>query len=306
MSSSSDGGDHDEPHEEHEEHVNHEAWVIPYADLLTLLMAMFIALFAISNVDAEKFRQMADSFNRALRFGSGSSATVIDLGGSGEIFAQPLSEMLRAAVDAAARAAAALDHPEGKDAAVLTIQTLSQAVRDAENQATNELKVLEDYINAEAALSGFAASLHTTIDARGLVITLITDEVVFTSGSAALGHGGMTLLEVVGHALATIENRVLVEGHTDNVPIGTVMYPSNWELSTARAGAVLRFFENFASLPTGRMQAAGFADTRPIDTNDAASGRARNRRVEVIVESDAQQIKNRILEEAAQASVRLQ
>lgn len=307
MSSSSGGGDHDDgPHEEHEEHVNHEAWVIPYADLLTLLMAMFIALFSISNVDAQKFRQMADSFNKALRVGSGNSATVIDLGGAGEIFAQPLGEMLQAAVDAAATAAAALANPEGIEAAALTIRTLAQAVEDAETKAGDELKKVEEIINDQAAQSGFSASLRTTIDARGLVITVITDVVVFASGSADLGRGGATILGVVGRALGTVDNRVLVEGHTDNMPIRTAAYPSNWELSTARAGAVLRFFEADAALPTGRMQAAGFADTRPIESNATETGRARNRRVEVIVESDAQQIKNRILEEAAQASTRLQ
>jgi len=307
MSGSGHAGDHDDDaHEEHEEHVNHEAWVIPYADLLTLLMAMFIALFSISNVDAMKFRELAESMNKALRFGSGNSATVIDLGGRGEIFAQPLGDMLEAAVQAAAMAGQAAINPDGRTAALLTLQTMSQAIKDAETKATNELAEVEKMINAEAAKAGFEASLKTTIDDRGLVITVVTDEVVFGSGSAQLGRQGEGILAVVGRALATLENHVLVEGHTDSVPIRTSTYPSNWELSTARAGAVLRFFESSSSLTAGRLQAAGFADTRPIDSNDTEAGRARNRRVEVIVESDAPEIKNRILEEAAQASARLQ
>jgi len=306
MSADGHGSGHDdEAHEEHEEHVNHEAWVIPYADLLTLLMAMFIALFAVSNVDAQKFKELAAGFNQALRTGSGNSATIIDLGGSGDKpFSAELNSLVRNVVEAARNGAKAALEPEGKTAAALTLQQLDRSLHDADVEATSELQKVQQLINEQAALGGFGEALQTTIDDRGLVITVVTDAVVFRSGSAELGSNGSSILQLVGTALGTIDNHVLVEGHTDNVPINTASYPSNWELSSARAGAVVRFFERMALTP-GRLQAAGFADTRPIDGNDTESGRARNRRVEVIVASDAGALKTRILEEAALASSRL-
>ena len=301
------GGHDDEEHEEHEEHVNHEAWVIPYADLLTLLMAMFIALFAISNVDLQKFKKLAEGFSDALNAGHDASATIIDLGGSGEkVFVAPLNAMVLRAISGAEQGAQAALDPTGRAAAITKLEALNQAVKDAETAGTNELQQVQDLINTQAAQGGIGDSLHTVIDDRGLVVTVVTDEVVFGSGSADLGSSGAAILSVVGQALATIDNHVLVEGHTDNIPISTATYPSNWELSSARAGAVVRYFEGVSALTGGRLQAAGFADTHPIDGNDSETGRARNRRVEVIVESDAQVTKNRILEEAAQAAARLQ
>lgn len=301
------GGHDDDEHDEHEEHVNHEAWVIPYADLLTLLMAMFIALFAISTVDLQKFKKLAEGFSEALNGPSVPSAAVVDMGGSGtQVFADPLTSLLRAAVQGATDAAAVATDPSGKEAATVTIKNLPGAVQEAETQATDELRQVQDSINAHATLNGFSANLQTKIDDRGLVITVVTDEVVFGSGSADIGGTGSGILGVVSGALATIDNKVLVEGHTDDIPISTASYPSNWELSSARAGAVVRYFERSAAIPAGRLEAAGLADTQPIDTNDTEAGRARNRRVEVIVQSDAEERKNRILEEAIQASERLQ
>ncbi|MFN0027835.1 MAG: flagellar motor protein MotB [Acidimicrobiales bacterium] len=305
---SGDGGHHEEEeHEEHEEHVNHEAWVIPYADLLTLLMAMFVALFAISNVDLMKFKKLAEGFSDALRAGSGASATVVDLGGSGDkIFAGPLNALAASITIAAEQGAKAELDPSSSEAAATKLQNLPQAVQDAELAGTAELEAVQQIVQAEAAAGGLSANLQTRIDERGLVITVVTDQVVFGSGSADLGPNGAEILRVVGKALATVDNVVLVEGHTDNIPISTATFPSNWELSGARAGAVLRYFQGSVGLTSGRLQSAGFADTRPIDSNDTEAGRARNRRVEVIVESDAQGIKDRILEEAVQASDRLQ
>ncbi|MEZ5266836.1 MAG: flagellar motor protein MotB [Acidimicrobiia bacterium] len=301
-------GDHDEEHEEHEEHVNHEAWVIPYADLLTLLMAMFIALFAISNVDAQKFKKLAEGFSDALQAGGGNSQTVIDLGGSGDkLFSEPLQQIIDQSGSAMVKAAAAEANPAGEEAAEITIETVGSKVAAAEAAAQDELQAMQDAISQAAAAAGFTGNLQTTIDSRGLVITVVTDEVVFGSGSAEFGDGGRNILGVVGQALAASDNPIRVEGHTDDVPINTAQYPSNWELSTARAGAVVRFFQsaNGGAIPAGQITAAGFADTKPIAGNDTAEGRARNRRVEVIVESDAGEQRSLILDEVVQASDRL-
>ena len=256
--------DHDEEHEEHEEHVNHEAWVIPYADLLTLLMAMFIALFAISNVDAQKFKKLAEGFSDALQAGGGSSQTVIDLGGSGEkLFTQPLQQMVDNTGQAMSKAAEAEANPSGEAAAQITLETVGSKVAAAEEAAQDQLEGVQAAINAQAGQAGFGDKLQTVIDERGLVITVVTDEVVFGSGSADIGEGGRGILAVVGQALATVGNQVEVRGHTDDIPISTAQFPSNWELSTARAGAVVRYFEsaNGGTLTAGL--AAASSRTRP-------------------------------------------
>ncbi|MCC6436929.1 MAG: OmpA family protein [Acidimicrobiales bacterium] len=302
------GGHDDDEHEEHEEHVNHEAWVIPYADLLTLLMAMFIALFAISNVDAQKFKKLAEGFSDALNAGGGSSATVVDLGGSGEkLFISPMEAMVSDAAGAMEKAAVAKADPSSEEAAEIALSTVGSAVADAQAAAEAELEGLQEAISSQAAAAGFGGNLETSIDARGLVITVVTDEVVFGSGSAEFGAGGSSILAVVGQALAAVDNEIRVEGHTDDIPISTATFPSNWELSTARAGAVVRFFmsANGGAIPTGRLTAAGFADTHPLDTNETEAGRARNRRVEVIVESDINEKRDQILDGVVQASDRL-
>ncbi len=294
--------DHDEEHEEHEEHVNHEAWVIPYADLLTLLMAMFIALFAISNVDAAKFKKLAEGLSE--EFGGAAGGVVVLDGGSGMLQGAGVSPIQGGAATTTTVPGmlGRSDDPTTKEGATKVLTELAGKYAANLEQAENELGAVKATIEAAAAGTGFAGNLQYRIDSRGLVVTVVTDQVLFGSGSAAVTGGGEQLLGVLGNALRSVDNDILVEGHTDNIPIATSTFPSNWELSTARAGAVVRFFEQRLGLAPGRLQAAGFGDQRPIDTNETEAGRSRNRRVEVVVQSSATKQNTALLEQAVQAS----
>jgi chemotaxis protein MotB len=268
----------DAPHEEHEEHVNHEAWVIPYADLLTLLMAMFIALFAMSTVDMSKFKALSIGFNEAL--GGGKLDTGVFAGREGD------SPIPGNGNGEGPGTGGALMHNDStvdnnSIAKVLTDRLDLQAAKAQEQESLRGVqKTIEDH--AEAA--GFAGNFQLRLEERGLVVTVITDQVLFDSGSAQLRPEGRDLLTVVGDALKKVDNPVIVEGHTDSVPISTAAYPSNWELSSGRAGAVARFFEALG-LDRTRLRSEGLADLFPIDSNATADGRARNRRVEIVVQS---------------------
>ena len=135
-----------------------------------------------------------------------------------------------------------------------------------------------------AAAHGFSGLIKTSIDQRGLVIRLLTDKVLFDSGHAELKATGTPIMLEVSHLLETTKfsNPIRVEGNTDNVPISSPMFLSNWELSTARADAVLQFFLHHG-VAESRLSVAGYADQNPIAPNDTAAGRALNRRVDVVV-----------------------
>jgi chemotaxis protein MotB len=274
----SHGGD-EGLHEEHEEHVNHEAWVIPYADLLTLLMAMFIALFAMSTVDMDKFKSLAIGFNEAL--GGGELSTgVFDPtdGGSGPFEGEGSGD----AEEPGGAIGPDRQPPEGD-----VLSTLLRQHQDRQVAAVAERASLSDVatrIERAVEGTGFAASLELRLEERGLVVTVVTDQVLFDSGSAALRTEGVELLRVVHDALEEVDNPVVVEGHTDARPISTAQFPSNWELSGARAGAVARLFQSLG-LDPARMRFSGYGETRPVGDNATPAGQARNRRVEILVES---------------------
>ena len=272
-------GDHDDdaPHEEHEEHANHEAWVIPYADLLTLLMAMFIALFAISSVNVTKAKQVAAGFNAA-------------------IGAKPIDPGINAAASGGqVVAGSGNEGNSGKSAetGITGSSMLQQVLRnkanlDAQKSAENRsLKSIEQQLQTEARKLGISNQLSFELQPRGLVVRIVSDNVLFPSGSADLQPTGLQVLRLVGRALKTIDNPILIEGHTDNVPVSSALYRSNWGLSTARAESVLLFLVQDQGLAEDRMRPTGWADLHPIASNSTPEGRAKNRRVELVIQSKA-------------------
>ena len=251
--------------EEHEEHVNHEAWVIPYADMLTLLMALFLMLFAIGQTDLAKFEKLAAGAASAL--GGGGSSKVFDGG--------PAIMDGAAAIDPAVRAEqaeAALQREEaGEKAAAAAAQTLTQVEEQLRTSVAAELR----------------DSIVIRREARGVVMSIVADEVLFAPGGADLQGAGHDVLRQVADTIRSLPNSVVVEGHTDDVPINTPQFRSNWELSTARATEVLRVLVDELGVPANRVAAAGYGEQRPVATNDTPEGRSRNRRVELAVLSEA-------------------
>lgn len=260
--------------EEHEEHVNHEAWVIPYADMLTLLMGLFLVLWAIGNEDLAKMKEFSQSFAEQV----GISTPFV--GGSGLLEGQ--GEQAEAGpADPAAPTTIA---PLGDEVAAGRAALDREAERDeAAAEAGRRLDSAEDTIRRHAQDVGVADAITFRREERGLVVSIVTDDVLFAPGSSELRSDGAKALDAVAAALRTIEHPIAIEGHTDDRPISNSRFPSNWELSTGRAGAVLRYLVDHHGLPPERMVSGGYAEQRPLASNDTAEGRARNRRVDVAV-----------------------
>jgi chemotaxis protein MotB len=273
----SHGGDGELP-EEHEEHVNHEAWVIPYADLLTLLMAMFIALFAMSTVDVSKFKAFAIGFNEALGGGK------LDAGVGGTANATS-TNVGQGSGNGALSGNTLMPNPAANSS---QLKDLLATIAGNKLQANRQRQTLEDVqkqITDAANKLGLGDRIRTKQLNNGLQVTLLTDQVLFASGKAQLQPGGFQLLDLIGAVLKSVDNTIQINGYTDNVPIGPGgQFPSNRYLSSWRANAVADYFESIG-LDGGRLFPAGRGSRDFIASNATAAGRAQNRRVEIIVQS---------------------
>ena len=272
-------------HEEHEEHVNHERWLVSYADMLTLLFVLFVVLFSMSSVDQKKFAELAaglsDGFGAQSAAFQGSAATLdgsgeatqfipIDPGanpGDGGAGTEDMTDKQKKAVEAAVRAASRSKASKNAEA----------ATKEAENLKEIEQKITDALLKAK-----LRDQVKFTINERGLVVTVITNEVVFDGNRADLRAGGAKILDTIAPTLATLPNDIEVDGHTNQLKATTMYYPSGWELSAARASTVVRYLTGHG-LAKDRMSAVGLSDTKPlIDPKDPRSV-AMNRRVDVVV-----------------------
>ena len=275
----SHGGDDGLP-EEHEEHVNHEAWVIPYADLLTLLMAMFIALFAMSSVDIDKFKSLSIGFNEALG-GDELSTGVFEQpsGGDGPFDAN-------SGGDAPGGGIGPDKQPQPGDVINDAIREAQAAVNEQIEQAAErqDLKEVAEDIKEGAAGGGFGeGSIELIPQEDGLLVRVTDEEILFDSGYADLHDEGRTLLNIIANSIAPLQNKVVVIGHTDSDPI-TGTFASNTYLSTARASVVMDHLIA-AGVPGDRLQAVGRGEFDYIVPNDSEEHKAMNRRVEVFIQS---------------------
>jgi len=261
-------------HEEEEEHVNHERWLITYADMITLLMVLFIVLYSISQVDLAKFKQLKSGI--AGGYGGPTTLAAVQGGagpleGGGAVFEAQVTgdDTQQSASTASAQAALAA----------------AQNRLDAARQEKSVLQSAQQQIQHSLDAVGLGSAVQFRLESRGLVVTIVSDKVLFDPGEADLRPEGAAILDGLAGALGTLPNKLSIEGHTDNTPISG-RYPSNWELSTARATTVLRSFIEEHGIAPDRLQAAGYADTQPVAGNDTPEGRAANRRVEIVVLGD--------------------
>ena len=250
-----------------EEHENHERWLITYADMITLLMVLFIVLYAIGQTDLAKFEALKESLSDSLGSGDGIDNIVAE-GGEGVLAGDPSPVDLESNNTAAAMEA-------------LEREELAQELAAAEQE---RLTGAQEAIEAELAAVGLDNAVAFRLEERGLVVSIVVDNVLFDIGSAALRPGGREVLDHLAPALGRLPNPIAIEGHTDDTPInGGGTYATNWELSTARATSVLRYLIDSPAVPADRLSAAGYADQRPVTGNGTAEGRAANRRVELVV-----------------------
>jgi chemotaxis protein MotB len=251
-------------------------WMNTYADMVTLLLTFFVLLFAMSSVDAAKFDAMTQSF-----------ITAFAIGGSGMGFLDGSTP----ATEGQDETDAEITQPSEED-----VSQLMQYMQ--ETRAMQQLlEQLSEFLNENQ----LEDKVSVTLDERGLIIRF-QDSILFTSGSADLLPQSYAVLDEVSTMLAGITNHVRVEGHSDNVPMNTLRFPSNWELSTGRATNVVRYLVDH-SISSDRLSALGYAEFRPVVSNDTAEGRAKNRRVDIVVIRDslARQEPPPGVEEAAEA-----
>jgi chemotaxis protein MotB len=260
--------------EEHEEHENHERWLVSYADMMTLLMVLFIVLFAISQVDQKKFAALKSGlsagFGAPIEIMPGANA-LLDPGGS----VKPDSIGVSGA-DGSSEFNAQLD---SKQVAEIAKATSAAQVRKEVEKLEKAKKALKKAL----VKAGVANGATFRFDERGLVVTIVTDNVLFVNGSAELEIQGRKILDAVGPTLKGLPNRLSIDGHTNSIPIHTAQYFSNWELSTLRATGVLRYLHSSDDIPNSRMSATGFADTKPLLPKKDPRSVAANRRVEIVV-----------------------
>ena len=264
------GGRRRRSHEE--EHVNHERWMVTYADMLTLLLVLFIVLYAISQVNTSKFNELKTSLSSA--FGNGQSPVIN--GGTGPIDGNTVS-VDQSVVDSKL----AIPNPAG--GAKQPVNLAKNVDADAALRELDEFKKIEAAIKASLAKRGLSGAAEFTIDERGLVVTLITNELVFTGNSAVLEPQGAVLLNAVTPALVRIDNQIQVDGHTNQQNVSTAPYPSGWELSSARASSVVRYLIEHGHVAASRLSAAGYSDQRPLLPASDPRSITRNRRVDIVV-----------------------
>lgn len=238
-------------HEEHEEEIP-EAWLLPYADILTLLLALFIVLYAAGIVDQSKYNAIMDSFKV-------------------ELTGKPIKED------------AGPSPTKPKQASDQAANAAGGPSKEGETEQLDNLKQqLETYI-ADNHLQN-VISLNTT--KRGVEVTL-KDVILFDPGKATLKEISYQTLNMLVGLIKAVPNAISVEGHTDNVPIKTAEFESNWELSSARAVSVLHYFGSH-DIPQERMQFTGYGEFKPLYPNDTDQHRQANRRVNIVILRSAQ------------------
>jgi chemotaxis protein MotB len=221
-----------------------QPWLTSYADMVTLLWTFFILLFAVSVLSAEKFDAAVRSYGSAVGVMPVGGATILPGGGGGTPLPDPM-------------------------AAIVAMEL-------------EQLRVTGESFSRELAGAGLAGKVSVEMDERGLILRF-ADSVLFDLGSAELRPEATEALLFVGKMIKDLENPIRVEGHTDDWPISTEKFPSNWELSSGRAGSVVRFLIEKCGVREKQLQVAGYAEFRPIDTNETAEGRQRNRRVDIVI-----------------------
>lgn len=274
---------------EEEEHVNHERWLVSYSDMITVLMALFIVLFAISQVDQEKYIALRDSLAAGF-MDTTTSPSVLD-GTSGNLDGATVHKDTTPADGSAGMVSA--DSGLGLQAAdpmVPQTQTpqdsVDPAVLAAAQAEAAHLQDLEARIMQALAANGLDSAVRMRIDERGLVLGLVADDVFFAPARAELTDTANRVLDVAAPLLVGIGENISVEGHANVIPVSG-RYATNWELSSDRATQVLRHLVEVDGMPGNRIMAVGFGDTRPLVAGDSPEALAANRRVDLVVLSNA-------------------
>ena len=229
-----------------------ERWMLTYLDLITLLMIFFVVLYSMSKVDDDRFQAIAESLNKAL--GGGTPAKI-------EMPTSPVGPSLFQA---------------GSPSSTTTVPGKENT--NAEKMSMEGIKAKLDKFAED---NGIQTKLMSSMEERGLVIS-IQETFLFESGSADIDMRAREILRNISIVLASAPNQIRVEGHTDNLPINTAQFPSNWELSVVRSTNVVLILQREGITPS-RLSAAGYGEYRPLASNTNAAGQSQNRRIDLII-----------------------
>ncbi|MFT4145906.1 MAG: OmpA family protein [Mobilitalea sp.] len=260
---------------------NNERWLLTYSDLITLLMILFVLLYAISNVDQQKYEQLSDSLNQALGENSvlkggasvlpGDGGATINIDTSTGPGSSGGEDPLQGGITTPEPTIEAGDESTQADGIPKSLVT------------KEDMKSFQEFIDEILDEMNMGVSVGTSMEERGLIITFKND-VFFDSGKDTLTEDMKNSLEKIARLLNKVDNSIVIEGHTDNVPIGLgSRFSSNWQLSAARAANVAQYLAEKGLVDGIRMSAVGYGEYRPVETNDTSSGRSKNRRVDIII-----------------------
>ncbi|MEQ6388719.1 flagellar motor protein MotS [Bacillaceae bacterium S4-13-58] len=233
-------------------------WMVTFSDLMTLILVFFILLFSMSQIDIVKFQAVADSFRDRVVFDFYPSLVPMENPAEGEN--DPKDNMPE-------------DQSPKKD---------PEEPDDSQDQSEDQMEELMYEVQSFLTQSGLDDVASANRTERGIVL-ILQEQVLFDSGRADIKKGAESFLQKVGNLITQIPNDIKVEGHADNRPMSSNLYPSNWELSSARASNVVRYFTENLAIEDHRFSIAAYSDTRPIAKNDTPENMAKNRRVEIII-----------------------
>jgi chemotaxis protein MotB len=246
-----------------EKHQNHERWLVSYADFITLLFAVFTTLYAMSQTDKKKVEEIMQSLQQSFGMVSaGAPSPKVNVIESRQMAIMPTIK------------------PE---VTVLPGPARTQATAKGKGRAEEkDFRQIKSAIEAYLIKQGAQDKVTLGITRRGLIVSL-KEAGFFDSGSAQIKPSAYELLNTIAEAMTQYNNPLRVEGHTDNIPISTSQFPSNWELSTARATNVLRYLLKYYDAEPEKVSATGFSEFRPVADNATPDGRAKNRRVDLVM-----------------------
>jgi chemotaxis protein MotB len=260
---------------EAEEVENSERWLLTYADMITLLLALFIVLFAVSTINTKKFEALALGFKQSFSPNPGAlpSSNGVEQYDSLVPTAGPRQVQQHPSVSSPSKQAA-------------TTTSASSLSASAESQLTSVDQKIEKAITAK----GLAAGVSTSVQTRGLVVQVLTNQVFFATDSADLEPQGDAVVDTIASVLKTTSNGIDVEGYTDNEPITGGPYRDNWQLSAERAVVVVERLQNVAHVSPSQLYLVGFGQYHPIVPNTSKANQAENRRVNIVITMPGQKV----------------
>ncbi|UOF00271.1 OmpA family protein [Bdellovibrio reynosensis] len=244
-------------HKKHEEHENHERWLVSYADFITLLFAFFVVMYATSEANEGKQKQFEESIKLNLHL----AAAKADAAGRGSILEEAMAE-LEAPVSGFPR---------------------KGGPKEVEDYVERSL---DKSMNGEQKQKSIQDVYHDSVGVR----IALAASTFFPAGSAKLKMSALNSLDKVAEVLKSHQKRVIIEGHTDDLPIEDSYFPSNWELAGGRATAVVRYFVKYHKIDPKRFLAISYGDQKPIVPNDNEEHRAMNRRIEIFIITDDKKV----------------